>query len=110
MKLINSKKANFSKNWAEISALILLIIGFILSATSTNDLAGYAIIFLCGLIVGKAWFKRKKQIKIPSFVIIMGFLIGYLLGSYYQNNKIIILFFIVGAVLSYYLYDKKILK
>ncbi len=110
MKLINSKKANFSENWAEVLALVLLIIGFIISATSTNNLARYVIIFICGLIVGRAWFKRKKQIKIPSFIIILGFLIGYLLGSYYQNKISLIIFFILGAILNYYLHEKKFFK
>lgn len=110
IKLINSKNASFSKNWAEISALILLILGFVISATSTNILASYIIIFFCGLIIGRAWFQRKKQIKIPSFVIIMGFLIGYLLGNYYQNNILLIIVFIIGTTLSYYLHEKKILK
>ncbi len=101
---------NFSKDWAEISAFILLVIGFFLATSSGSAFLSYIIIFLCGMIVGRFWFQQRKNVKIPYFIVIVGFLIGYILGSYYGNKFVTLLLFLIGALFSYYLHENKYLK
>ena len=110
-KIMKSKKAiAFSKDWVEIVAFILLIIGFIMASTSGSAFLTYITIFFCGMIIGRFWFQRKKDIKIPYFIIIVGFLFGYILGSYYGNKWITIILFLVGSLFSYYLHEKGFIK
>ena len=109
--MFKSKKAiAFSKDWAEIVAFILLVIGFIMASTSGSAFLTYITIFLCGMILGRFWFQRKKDIKIPYFIVIVGFLLGYILGTYYGNKLITILLFFIGSLISYYIHEKGFIR
>ena len=109
--IIKSKKSMvFSKDWVEMIAFILLIMGFIMASTSGSAFLTYVTIFFCGMIIGRFWFQRKKDIKIPYFIVIVGFLLGYILGTYYGNKGITILLFFVGSLISYYLHEKGFIK
>ena len=109
--MIKSKKAmSFSKDWVEIIAFILLIIGFIMASTSGSAFLTYVTIFFCGMIIGRFWFQRKKDIKIPYFIVIVGFLLGYIIGTYYGNKWITILLFFVGSLISYYIHEKGFIR
>ena len=100
----------FYKNWMEFFFLVLMIIGLLVALASPSAAISYAIAFVSGVFAGRLIYERKDKIKFPYFIIIAGFAVGYLLGIYYGNRKIVIILFVIGAVLSYKLYDKKILK
>ena len=70
MRIINSKRGTFSKYWVEYLFLFLLVIGFIVSATSGSAVLTYIIIILMGMIVGRFWFQIKKHIKAPYFFVV----------------------------------------
>lgn len=87
-----------------------MIVGIVMALVSPSAVISYFIIFLVGMFAGRLIYIRKRNIQLPYFLIIAGFVIGYLIGAYYGNKRLIIILFIIGAVISYKLYDKKILK
>ena len=100
----------FYKDWVEMIAFILLLIGFIFASTAGSAFLTYITIFFCGMIVGRFWFERKKDIKIPYFILIVGFLLGYTIGTYYGNKLITILLFFIGSLISYYLHERGFIR
>jgi hypothetical protein len=102
------------KSWAEVFFVLLLLIGFFVSIALPNPWINYFIIFLAGLLSGR-WIYRKKgkQPLFPFFLIIVGFLFGYMLGAYPSvrvNGKIIAILFIIGIIIGYYIHKKGYIK
>lgn len=100
----------FYKNWMEFFFFALMIVGVIIALTAPSAVISYIIIFLSGMFAGRLIFERKHKIQFPYFMIIAGFVIGYLIGVWYGSRKVVIVLFAIGAILSYKLYEKKILK
>ena len=98
------------KDWMEFFFFVLVIIGILISLTVPSAVISYLVIFLTGLMAGRLIYERKNKIKLPYFMIILGFIIGYLIGIYYGSKLIIIILFAIGSILSYNIYDKKIIK
>lgn len=101
---------DFYKNWFESYFLVLMVIGIVVALLSPSAIISYAVIFLSGIFAGRLIYERKHKMKFHYIMIIAGFVIGYLIGAYYGSRKVVIALFVVGAILSYKLYDKKILK
>lgn len=100
---------DFYFHWPEIVSLFLLVVGFIVSVSSGSAIMSYLVVFFCGLFFGRMWYVVQKTIKMPWFVIIFCFLVGYLLGNFYGNFKIIIISFVLGCVISFYLHQRKVI-
>jgi len=100
----------FFRSWAEFFFFVLMIIGFIIAIWAPSAFISYTVVFLSGLIGGRLIYDRKKKLTIPYYIIITGFLIGYLIGTYYGNRKIIIVLFVLGILLSYHLHNKGYIK
>lgn len=107
---MNRKGVTMLENWPETLALALLIIGLALSLASGSAFLSYILIILCGGAAGRLWFSMNKSWKFAGTLLISGFLVGFLLGSYYANKIILTILFFVGAILSYYLHERKIIK
>ena len=101
---------DFYKNWFESFFLVLVVIGIVIALSAPSAIISYAIIFLSGIFAGRLIYERKHKIKFPYVMIIAGFVIGYLIGVYYGSRMVVVALFAIGAILSYKLYDKKILK
>ncbi len=96
------------KSWAEFFFIVLLLIGFFVALFIQNAWLNYAVIFCAGLMAGRVLFiKTGRQPVFPFFLIIVGFLFGYMLGSFVFDRRIIAILFALGAVLSYYLHKKE---
>lgn len=95
---------SFFTDWAEIFFFVLLIIGFILSLAAPSAVLSYIMIFLCGMMAGRLLYERKDKIQFPYYLMIIGFLLGYLIGAHYGNKRVILTLFILGTILSYYLH------
>ena len=80
----------FFKSWAELFFFAVMIMGFIVSlwATSFSAVISYIVIFLSGMIGGKLLYERRKKLTFPYYIIIIGFLIGYVIGTYYGLSLI----------------------
>lgn len=96
--------------WVEYAFLVLLVIGFILAASAGSAVITYITIILIGVLAARSIYKRKKGFKFPAFVILIGFLIGYVLGSFYGNRKLILILFVAGYIFSYYIHYRKWVK
>ena len=98
----------FFKNWAEFFFFIVMVIGLIVGlwTTSFSAVISYIVIFLSGMIGGRLLYDRKGKLTFPYYIIIIGFLIGYVLGTYYGSKWIVVILFVLGILFSYYLHDK----
>lgn len=108
-----NNKAHFKllENWVEVVAAILLVIGFILAISSRSAVISYFVIFCSGTMLGRWWVRYKKQgVRLPIIIISIGFLIGFLLGSFYGDRRVMIILFIIGIVGTYYLHTKGKIK
>jgi len=100
----------FFRSWAEFFFFALMIVGFVISLLAPSAVISYVVVFLSGMIGGRILYDRKGKLTFPYYLIILGFLIGYLVGTYYGSRKIVIILFVLGALLSYHLYNKGYLK
>ena len=98
------------KSWAEFFFFVLMVVGFIIALFAPSAFIAYIVVFISGMIAGRLLYDRKHKMKFPYYIIIVGFLIGYLLGTYYGSRKIVIILFVLGALFSYNLYNKGYLK
>lgn len=100
----------FYKNWMEFFFVVVMILGLLIALTAPSAAMNYVIALLSGIFAGRLIYDRKTKLQFPYFVIIAGFVIGYMLGTYYGSKKVVIVLFVLGAVIGYKLYEKKILK
>src|SRR3989338_9099192 len=94
----------------EFFFMVLMILGIIVALATPSAVISYFIIFFVGLFAGRLMYERRNNIQLPYFLIIAGFVIGYLIGIYYGDRRLMIILFVLGSIISYKLYDKKILK
>src|SRR3989338_9337248 len=102
----------FFRSWAEFFFFVLMIIGFIISiwASSFSAVISYVVVFLSGMIGGRLLYDRKGKLTFPYYLILIGFLIGYLIGTYYGSRKVVVILFVLGILFSYNLYNKGYIK
>ena len=98
----------FFKNWAEFFFFAVMVAGLIVAlwATSFSAVISYIVVFLSGMIGGRLLYDRRKKLTFPYYLIIIGFLIGYVIGTYYGSRKVVIILFVLGVLLSYHLHKK----
>lgn len=100
----------YYKNYMEFWFVVLIVIGMFIALWAPSAVISYIIAFISGMFAGTLIYERKHKIKFPYFIIIAGFAIGFVIGVYYGSRKVVIIMFILGAIVSYQLYNKKILK
>ncbi|MBI2557877.1 hypothetical protein HYW20_01015 [Candidatus Woesearchaeota archaeon] len=100
----------FYKNWMEFFFAVLMILGILIALLAPSAAISYVIISLSGIFAGRLIYERRHKIQLPYFMIIVGFVIGYLLGVYYGSRRVVIVLFVLGAVAGYKLYEKGVLK
>lgn len=94
--------------WPELLSLLLLTLGFLISISLRVPFLTYITIFLAGILSARGfYFKRYSQPILPFLILIGGFFIGYLLGSFWANRILVLFFFTLGFALSYYLHKEK---
>ena len=70
-------------------------------------------VFAVGLMAGRlVGLKVKKQPIVPYVLIVIGFLIGFLLGTFTikVSRILLIILFIIGGIISYYIHKKGYIK
>ncbi len=100
----------FYKNWMEVFLVLILGVGLVSALIVPSAALGYLLILISSFFAGRIVYERKSKIIGPFIAIIIIFLIGYLIGMRYGNRIVAALLFVAGAVLSYNLFNKKILK
>jgi len=98
----------FFKSGTELFFFILMVIGVIVAlwATSFSAVISYIVVFLSGMIGGRLLYERKRKISFPYYLIIIGFIIGYVLGTYYGSRMVVVILFVLGILLNYHLHNK----
>lgn len=104
--LRNKKGIDYSQEWAELFFFVLLIIGFIISLSTGSAFVSYITIILAGLLSGRILHDKKKKVKFPYYLIIVGFMLGYAIGDFYANTKVLIFLFVATNIFSYWLHEK----
>lgn len=98
------------QHWAELLALIFTLLGFMISVLISQPGLSYFSVFVSGLLAGRIYYlQRYQQPILPSVLIILGFLVGYVAGSFWASRFWTIVFFLVGFSLSYYIHVKGII-
>lgn len=105
-----SLMSDFYKYFMEILFLILIVLGIVVALVIPSAVISYALIFLVGIYAGRLIYAKKTRIQLPYFMIIAGFVIGYLIGVYYGSRRIAIALFVLGTVIGYKLFEKRLLK
>ena len=100
----------WSEQWAEVFTLAFIALGFILALLLRSPALSYLSVFIAGFLAARTYYlKRFKEPILPFILIIVGFLVGYLIGSVWVLRFWVLFFFGVGFALSYYLHLKQIL-
>lgn len=99
-----------AEHWVELVAFILLVIGFFLAAASGSAVISYFLAFFCGGLGGRIWFTTKTDTRIAWSLILVGFLIGFVLGSFYGDRWVIIISYAGGFLVGYYLHKEGYIK
>jgi hypothetical protein len=101
---------NWLEEWAEMSGLFFMVLGFILSILLMIPVLSYISIMIAGFLAGRIYYiKRFSQPILPFIIMICGFLLGYLIGGFWVSRFWILILFGVTFGASYYLHLKKIL-
>src|SRR3989338_1424497 len=96
--------------WPELLALCFTLLGFFISILISQPGLSYFSVFVSGLLAARLYFsQRYKQPILPSVLIILGFLVGYVAGSFWVSRFWTIVFFLSGFALSYYIHVKGII-
>lgn len=98
------------RHWMELLFVALMVVGIIVALAVPSAVISYMVIFLSGIFAGRLIYERRNNIKLPYFLIIAGFFIGFLIVANYGSRIIVGIFFVIGAVFSYKLYEKRILS
>ena len=104
--VMNKKAAAMYKDWAEIFFFIVMVLGFLISLSIRSTFLVYLTIFISGGIAGRLIYNYVEKMTLPYYLISIGFLIGYLIGSPVGDKKVIIILFVLGGLISYYLFDR----
>ncbi len=97
------------EQWAEVITVFFLVLGFVLAILLQNATLTLISVFISGSLAGRIYYLRRFSEPIfPFILIIAGFLVGYLLGSFWASRVWVLIFFALSFGLSYYLHLKGI--
>ncbi len=109
--MVNLPELDLAKNWVEYFAILLALLGFLIAVLSyPSPFLTYSIFFICGMLGGKLWWRTRHNLRFSWAIVLIGFIIGYLLGSPRGKWWIMLIIFFAGMASVYYLHDKKIIK
>ena len=97
-------------DWPETFALTFLIVGFFMAIFSGSTTVLYIVCFLMGLVFGKVWYRFRMSNCIPLFMAIMTFFLGFILGGFFANLRVIALLMLAGILIGYWIHEKKIIR
>lgn len=93
--------------------IAFLVFGFILALASGSAMIYYMVSFLTGMFFGRLLFKKKGSIKFQSYIMVVFFMVGFVIGNAltrYGDPKITILVYFLGILISYYIFSKRWLR
>jgi hypothetical protein len=101
---------DLDEKWVEWFIILFLLLGFFLAVILRSPTFSYLSLLLAGALAGRIlYIKYQKEPILPFLLIIVGFLLGYLLGSFWVNRLLAFIVFALAFGLSYYLHLKRII-
>lgn len=94
------------KSWVEFWFFVTLVAGFIIALLSGSAVVSYVIIFICGMMSGRLIFERREKFVAPYYLIIVGFLIGFMVGTPWGDDEVVVILYILGILLGYEVVSK----
>jgi len=110
---MNKKAMKWMDAWGETWTLIFLVLGLLISLMVGSKVVNFLVIFVSGISVGRLHHIRKHRLGFPFFLIIFGYLVGFVIGSLIRDmgNWIALLFvFGIGCWVGDYIIEKKYCK
>ena len=99
----------FEEQWAEVLTILFLALGFVIAVLLQSALFTFLSVIIAGFLGARVYYmKRFSEPIFPFVLIIIGFLVGYLLGSFWASRLWVLVFFALSFALSYYLHVKGI--
>ena len=99
----------FEEQWAEVLTILFLALGFVIAVLLQSALFTFLSVIIAGFLGARVYYmKRFSEPIFPFVLIIIGFLVGYLLGSFWASRLWVLVFFALSFALSYYLHLKGI--
>ena len=93
---------HFDADWGEIIGFVAAAGGALLALTTGSAMIAYVGALLTGFLFGIRWCNVKHGPKLHWYMIILGFAIGYSVGSIvYASWKIVIVCFAASMVAGY---------
>ncbi|RLE45064.1 hypothetical protein DRJ16_00535 [Candidatus Woesearchaeota archaeon] len=90
--------------WAEKGMVLLFLVGFVIAMVAKNAIISYIVIACFGFMTGRLlYWRRKRPPYFPWFLILSGFIFGYICGSLRFNVFIVALLYVAFAVLAFLL-------
>jgi hypothetical protein len=103
-------KIEWDEQWAETLAIFFLAIGFVIAILLRSAFLTYLAVVVCGSLAARLYYMRRYSEPIfPFILMIVGFLVGYFLGSFWASRIWVVIFFMIAFWVSYYLHSKEIL-
>ena len=100
----------WDEQWAEALAVFFLAIGFVIAILLRSALFTYLAVVICGALAARLYYLRRYSEPVfPFILMIVGFLVGYFLGSFWASRFWVVVFFLIAFGASYYLHKKEIL-
>jgi len=106
--------------WVECVGFGIMIIAFLFASLSESIVMSLIVLFLCGMLFGRIWFKIRKHSKTALLLVMLFFVAGYIFGSFYYIKlfyghwllkiSFFILMYSAGMITSYYIHHKGIIR
>jgi len=113
MMFNNKKGMSWVDAWGEVLTTVFLIFGLLVSILVDSSLVSYIVILISGFMVGRVYHMRRHKIGVPFFLIIIGYLVGYILGAAIRDRGhwfFLLIFFAIGAMLGEFIHKRKYCK
>ncbi|MDO8480986.1 MAG: hypothetical protein Q7S65_04170 [Nanoarchaeota archaeon] len=100
----------FNSDWAEIIALVLLFVGIVMGVLSPSVWFTYGIALVAGLLSGRWWVRAKERGPGPYGLIMAGFIIGYVIGTFKGSRVLTFVLFMVAFIVMVKITRKGVYK
>jgi len=107
---MDKKAIAYVWNWPEIWMIVMFVVGFVVAISTKSAAFNYIVVVIAGAMAGKFLFERRKATPFPYYLIIIGLGVGYILGSFRFNIRLVSFLFVISIIASYYAHKKKLVK
>lgn len=95
------------KYYIEYLALLFCLLGFLLALVTGSAVLSYISAFLAGIYTGKVYYvKKKTDPYLGTMLIIIGFVLGFVIGTFTASRILVLVLFVVGSYLSFKLHEQ----